>query len=103
MVATDSNSNASELDVTINITAVNDPPVITYDGNEGAQTIPYDENDTGPVATFIAIDQENNTIGWTKSGDDAGLFSISNAGVLSFNASPITKTRRTRARTTITR
>ena len=43
--AEDSNSS-SQLDVTINITPVNDPPVITYDGNEGAQTIPYDENDT---------------------------------------------------------
>ena len=90
--------------MTITITQVDDPPVITYDGNTGAQTIPFDENDTGAVATFIAIDQENNSIAWDKSGDDETLFSISNAGVLSFIAlPPITRTRRTRARTTTTR
>ena len=88
VVATDSNSNASELPVTITITQVDDPPVITYDGNTGAQTIPFDENDTGAVATFIAIDQENNSIAWDKSGDDETLFSISNAGVLSFISPP---------------
>ena len=88
VVATDTEDNSSELDVTINITAVNDPPVITYDGNEGAQTIPFDENDTGAVATFIATDQENNSIGWDKSADDEPLFSLSNAGVLSFISAP---------------
>ena len=88
VVATDSNSNASELPVTITITQVDDPPVITYDGNTGAQTISFDENDTGAVATFIAIDQENNSIAWDKSGDDETLFSISNAGVLSFISPP---------------
>ena len=88
VVATDAEDNSSELDVTINITPVNDPPVITYDGNEGDQTIPFDENETGPVATFIAMDQENNSIAWDKSGDDETLFSLSNAGVLSFISPP---------------
>ena len=88
VVATDTNSNSSELDVTINVTPVNDPPVITYNGNTGAQTISYDENGTSAVATIIATDQENNPIEWKLLGTDAGDLSISNAGVLSFNASP---------------
>ena len=88
VVAADTNSNSSELDVTINVTPVNDPPVITYNGNTGAQTISYDENGTSAVATFIATDQENNPIEWKLLGTDAGDLSISNAGVLSFNASP---------------
>ncbi len=88
VVASDSNDNSSELDVTINITPINDPPVITYDGNTGDQTIEYDENDTAAVATFVATDQDSSTITWTKDGDDKALFSLSNAGVLSFVASP---------------
>ena len=86
VVATDAEDNSSELDVTINITPVNDPPVITYDGNEGDQTIPYDENGTSAVATFVATDEENDSIGWSldTADVDAALFSISNAGVLTF-------------------
>ena len=102
VVATDSNSNAAELGVTINITPVNDPPVITYNGNTGDQTIPYDENRTDTVATFVAADQENNPIGWKLLGTDAGDLSISNAGVLSFNASPDYERRWTMTPTTAT-
>ncbi len=88
VVATDSNDNSSELEVTINITEVDDPPVITYNGNTGDQTILFDENDTSAVGTFVAADQDSNTITWTKSGDDASLFALSNAGVLSFISPP---------------
>ena len=88
VVATDSESNSTELNVTINITDVDDPPVITYDGNTGGQTILFDENDTGDVGTFVATDQDSNTITWTKSGDDASLFTLSNAGVLKFISPP---------------
>ena len=90
VVATDTEDNSSELDVTINITPVNDPPVITYDGNEGDQTIPFGENGTGDVATFVATDQENDSIGWSldAADADAALFSISNAGDLKFLSPP---------------
>ena len=90
VVATDAEDNSSELDVTINITPVNDPPVITYDGNEGDQTIPFGENGTGDVATFVATDQENDSIGWSldAADADAALFSISNAGDLKFLSPP---------------
>ena len=90
VVATDAEDNSSELDVTINITPVNDPPVITYDGNEGDQTIPFAENGTGDVATFVATDQENDSIGWSldAADADAALFSISNAGDLKFLSPP---------------
>lgn len=88
VVATDSNTNSTELNVTMNITPVNDPPEITHNGNTGDQTISYDENGTGAVGTFVATDQDSTTITWTRDGDDRALFTISNAGVLSFVASP---------------
>ncbi|MDE2778132.1 MAG: cadherin domain-containing protein [Chloroflexota bacterium] len=88
VVATDSASNATELEVTINITDVNEPPVITHKGNTGSQTIQFAENNTSGVATFVATDQDSNTITWTKSGDDAALFTISNAGMLKFISPP---------------
>ena len=88
VVARDSANNEATLDLTVNVTPVNDPPVITYNGNTGDQTIPYAENGTGPVGTFVATDQENNSIEWKKSGDDEGKFNLSNAGVLSFIATP---------------
>ena len=88
VVATDTASNSTELDVTINITDIDEPPALTYNGNTGDQTILFAENDTSDVGTFVATDQDSNTITWTKSGDDAALFTISNAGVLKFIASP---------------
>ena len=88
VVATDESGESSSKAVTVNVTPVNEPPVITYNGNSGDQTIEYDENGTGDVATFVATDEDSSTITWTKSGDDATLFSLSNAGVLTFNASP---------------
>ena len=95
VVATDSESNSSELGVTITIFPINDPPVLTYDGNTGDQAIDYKENGTGPVGTIVATDQDSTTITWAKSSDstdvkneDAALFAISNAGVLSFVNSP---------------
>jgi len=88
VVATDSASNSTELFVTINITDVDEPPAITYNGNTGDQTIQFAENGTSAVGTFVATDQDSNTITWSKSGDDAALFTISNAGVLKFIAPP---------------
>ena len=88
VVAKDSANNEATLDVTINVTPVNDPPVITYNGNTVVQTILFNENGSGAVATFVATDQENDPIEWTKSGEDTALFNLSNAGVLNFIAPP---------------
>ena len=70
--------------VTINVTGANDPPVIT-----GSDTLTYDENGTGDVATYTATDQDTgDTIAWRLSGDDNTRLSISSSGVLTFNSSP---------------
>ena len=72
---------------------------------QDASNIPYQENGTGPVTTFTATDPEGGTIYWslalpadpnpsvdgiTLATDavDAGDFSISAGGVLTFNIPP---------------
>ena len=51
-------------------------------------TIEYEENGTGPVATYTAVDPEmTEIVSWSLGGTDAGAFDISN-GVLTFKKSP---------------
>ena len=70
--------------VTINVTGANDPPVIT-----GSDTLTYDENGTGDVATYTATDQDSgDTITWRLSGTDDGTLSLSSSGVLTFDSPP---------------
>ena len=52
----------------------------------GPSAVDYPENGTGMVATYTA--HSTASISWSVEGDDAGAFSISSGGVLSFNASP---------------
>ena len=76
-------ANDASLPLTITITDVNEPPVIT-----GQSRKDYQENDTGPVATYTATDPEGATnLIWTLSGDDASDFSIT-GGVLAFSSPP---------------
>ena len=51
-------------------------------------TIEYAENDTIPVATLQASDEDDDDIVWTLSGTDAGAFDISTSGVLTFMDPP---------------
>ena len=51
-------------------------------------SLTYKENDTAPVATFSATDDDGDPIVWSLSGADAKLFSISVDGELSFKKSP---------------
>ena len=69
--------------VTITVTDENDPPQIT-----GDTTFSYPENGTDSVHTYTATDPESGSITWSLTGDDAGDFSISNTGELTFRASP---------------
>ena len=46
------------------------------------------ENGTGDVATFTAMDPEGTEFSWALSGIDAGVFDISDAGMLTFKESP---------------
>ena len=50
-------------------------------------SIEYPENGTVPVGTFVAYDQDGDTIEWSLRGLDATLFII-DSGMLSFRESP---------------
>ena len=70
--------------VTINVTDVNESPVVADTPNAN-----YAENDTGPVATYTATDPDKDTtITWLLEGDDKDDFDISQSGVLTFKTSP---------------
>ncbi len=75
--------------LTITVTDVtneNNAPVFA----EGATaTVSYAENVTTAVTTVVATDEDaGQTITLALSGDDGGLFSITTAGVLTFNMAP---------------
>ena len=70
---------------TVPITVVDTTtPLLTV---SGITPIEYAENGTAPLATYAVADTDA-TITWSLSGDDNGHFSISTAGVLTFNTSP---------------
>ncbi|MDE0352917.1 MAG: Ig-like domain-containing protein [bacterium] len=81
--AKDSNDNTGTLDVTVTVTNVNEPPVVSGDATKN-----YAENGTDAVATYTATDPEDDTITWSLSGTDAADFDISTTGVLTFASSP---------------
>ncbi len=69
-------------DLTVTVTDANEPPAFT----SGA-TFSVAENTTA-VGTVIASDADDGITGYTLSGTDAGLFSITSAGVLTFQSAP---------------
>ena len=80
--ALDDGSVAGTLDVTVGVTNVNEPPVVS-----GRRRVTRAEDAPLAVHTYTASDPENDPLTWDLSGDDAGDFEISD-GVLSFKASP---------------
>ena len=80
LIATDSAGNVSNaFPVTVNVTDVDETnPVVS-----GSSTVSVAENQTA-VSTYSA----NETVTWSLSGTDSGLFSISNAGELTFSSAP---------------
>ena len=71
--------------VTIMVTNVNEPPEIMLGD---AATVKYAEDRIDAVATYTATDPEDEaTLTWSVSGDDAALFSI-DGGELSFKSQP---------------
>ena len=83
VTATDPSLLTDTITVTVTVTDVDEIPEVT-----GQRAISYAERGTGAVATYSATDPEGETVQWSLAGDDAGDFSISAAGVLTFNASP---------------
>ena len=79
--ASDGTDTAS-LDITINVTNVNEGPTVT-----GDSTPAFAEQGTGSVATYTATDPEGDQLTWSVSGDDADDFSVA-AGILNFATAP---------------
>ena len=83
VTAMDPAGSSDPIEVTITVTDVNEPPDITGDVAD------YDENGSEDVATFTAMDPEDQVpVTLDLSGADASLFSLSEGGVLTFVASP---------------
>ena len=82
VTATDPGGLSATVTVTIEVTPVNEDPVI-----DGEAPEEYAENGRTPVATFTASDPERATIIWTLTGADAEDFTIV-GGVLAFAAPP---------------
>ena len=69
--------------VTITVTGVNEPPVVT-----GTTTTEYAENGNGAVDTYVATDPESDQILWSLSGADEDDFTITQGGLLEFASTP---------------
>ena len=69
--------------VTITVTGVNEPPVVT-----GTTTTEYAENGNGAVDTYVATDPESDQILWSLSGADEDDFEITQGSVLDFATTP---------------
>ena len=86
VTASDGRLTASR-NVTVTVTDLNDPPVIS--GDDG---VDYDENGTDAVETYSATDQDGDTITWslpnTNFETDREDFTVTDDGKLKFNNSP---------------
>ena len=87
VTATDPSLVSATIDVTINVTDVNEPPEIA---GEDDLTKEFRENLTSTIQTFRATDPERRPVYWSlKQNDndypDDEYFTISSSGALSFN------------------
>ena len=91
VTATDPAGQSDFITVTITVTNVNEPPDITAEDVKYAETMTAETANTGDVADLHG-DGSLRMLGtmspWDLSGADAALFSLSNAGLLTFDASP---------------
>ena len=71
------------IEVEIEITDVNETPVVT--GNDDLE---FQENRTGNIARYSASDPERESFFWSVDGLDGRFFSIDSRGYLSFNDPP---------------
>ena len=72
------------LPVTITVTDVNEPPVITT-VSSSAMVLRQDENRTSRLYTYRATDPERRTITWSVGGVDRNHFTIDDQGQFSFS------------------
>ena len=82
--AYDDRGTYGSYDVTVTVTAANEPPVIT-----GSNERNFTENGTGTIYTYRATDPEGDEFTWIAPGGEHGhLFEISDRGGLTFKAPP---------------
>ena len=88
--AEDSFGASASIMVTITVTDVDEAPEIMLGGLaiSGSSSVQYAENGEGPVETYMVSGPDAASARWSLSGDDAGDFSISSAGVLTFKSAP---------------
>ena len=77
--------NYGSHDVRVMVTPVNEPPTIT---TTSRTSFTQPENRISTLYTFRATDPEGGDFEWDLAGPDAGDFSISETGVLSFSSPP---------------
>ncbi len=90
VVASDGDGNSDRVALTITVTDVNEPPVVTLNGT-ATTAVPENTADTQVLARFSARDPENPTAGifrWSTTGRDAGDFVVSALGELRFRSAP---------------
>ena len=82
--AYDNRGRYGSYEVTVTVTAANEPPVIT-----GSDARTFRENGTGTIHTYRATDPEGDAFTWiAPGGTDGHLFDISDRGVLTFRNLP---------------
>ena len=88
LTVTDPSGASDTIDVNIEVTNVDEPPTIdlTVPGPQ-REDAAFQENSTNPVATYT-VGGQTEGFTWSLSGIDAGNFSVSNSGVLTFNSPP---------------
>ena len=79
-----STTTDASIPVTITVTGVNEPPVVS-----GTTTTEYAENDDHAVETYTATDPENDNITWSLAGTGSDVMDITpSGGELTFNDAP---------------
>ncbi len=89
VMAEDPLGASSSIPVTIEVTDVDEAPDIMLGGLavSGRSNVEVEEGSTA-VATYTVAGPNADMATWSVSGDDASDFSISSAGVLTFNTAP---------------
>ena len=83
VTASDPSNESDTNTVAVTVTNVDEAPSVT-----GKTAINYAEKGSSAVATYSATDPEGQSVQWSLAGADAADFSISAAGVLTFNTAP---------------
>ena len=90
LTAEDSFGATATIMVTIMVADLDEAPKISEGGLAitGMISVDYAENETGMVAMYSATGPESADAMWSLEGDDAGQFSITNGGMLTFKSAP---------------